>query len=149
MSASKRVCWFEVDQVAFGIEVLHIQELIKNQPISRVPLADPVVAGLINLRGQIVVAIELRERLRLSARPGDTPPMHLVVQTKAGTYSLLVDRIGDVIELDATQLERPPETMPREVRELVTATCKLPDRLLLIIDAECAVALASQGDTSS
>jgi len=102
--------------------------------MTSVPLAPPVVRGLINLRGQIVTAIDLRRRLELRDRPGDQLPVNVVVRTDDGAVSLLVDEIGDVLEFECDKLERPPETVSAAVRELVTGIIVLEDRLLLVFD---------------
>src|SRR5438094_9323996 len=95
----RQYCTFYVNGHYFGLDVLKVQEIIRYQEMTRVPLAPPVVRGLINLRGQIVTAIDLRRRLELSERPADQLPMNIVVQTEDGAVSLLVDDIGDVVEV--------------------------------------------------
>src|SRR5262245_33457779 len=109
--------------------------------MTRVPLAPPVVRGLINLRGQIVTAIDLRRRLQLSERPAEQPPMNVVIRTDNEAVSLLVDEIGDVREVDEETFERPPETLKGVARELIRGAYKLKDRLLLVLDTEKAVCL--------
>jgi purine-binding chemotaxis protein CheW len=133
---------FLVDGLYFGIEVLNVQEVIRYQKMTRVPLAPSVVRGLINLRGQIVTAIDLRERLGLSARRGDAQPMNVVVRTADGAVSLLVDDIADVVTVEEDALEQVPETLPPMARELTTAIYKLKDRLLLILDVNKTIDLA-------
>src|ERR1044071_5621780 len=113
--------------------------------MTRVPLAPPVVRGLINLRGQIVTAIDLRKRLELSDRPADQQPVNVVVQTDDGAVSLLVDEIGDVLEVSEKTFERPPETLKGTARELIRGAYKLKDRLLLILDIERTVNLSGGG----
>jgi purine-binding chemotaxis protein CheW len=100
-----------------------------------------MVRGLINLRGQIVTAIDLRERLNLPPRPESQEPVNVVVETDEGAVSLLVDAIGDVLEVTEQQFERPPETLQGEARDLIQGAYKLPDRLLVILDPELIVAL--------
>ena len=101
-----------------------------------VPLASPVVRGLINLRGQIVTAMDLRRRLDLPERAAETKPMNVVVRTGEGAVSLLVDEIGDVVEIADDIFERPPETMTGVARELVLGVYKMKERLLLILDTD-------------
>src|SRR5205085_1160144 len=107
--------------------------------MTRVPLASKVVQGLINLRGQIVTALDMRRRLDLSERPEGELPMNVVVRTDDGPMSLLVDEIGDVLEVDEKAYERPPETLQGVARELICGAYKLKDRLLLVLDTEKAV----------
>jgi purine-binding chemotaxis protein CheW len=106
-----------------------------------VPLAPDVVCGLINLRGQIVTAIDLRRRLGMKERPADQPPINVVVQTDDGACSLLVDEIGDVLEAPEKAFERPPETLSASAKAMIRGAYKLEDRLLLILDADEVVRL--------
>ena len=137
MSAErKQFCTFRVAEGHFGIDVMHVQEIIRNQPTTRVPLAPAVVRGLMNLRGQIVAALDLRRRLGLPDRAANETPVNVVVRTADGAVSLLADEIGDVIEVDDADFERPPETLRGPARELVVGAYKLPGRLLLALDLE-------------
>jgi purine-binding chemotaxis protein CheW len=106
--------------------------------MTRVPLVPPVIRGLINLRGQIVMALDLRRRFEMEARPDSDLPMNVVVRTDDGPVSLLVDEIGDVLEVEEEGFEHAPETM-RQSRELVRGVYKLPERLLLVLDTARAV----------
>lgn len=136
MSINNQYCTFQLDNLFFGVEVQKVQEVIRYQEMTRVPLASPVVRGLINLRGQIVTAIDLRCRLELKPLPEGRLPMNVVVRTDDGPISLLVDEIGDVLEVNANTFERPPETLKGEARELIRGAYKLKDRLLLTLDTE-------------
>jgi len=118
------------------VEVKKVQEVIRYQEMTRVPLAPKVVRGLINLRGQIVTAIDLRRRLELAERPADRLPMNVVVRGDDGAMSLLVDEIGDVVEVQEDSFERPPETLNGVARDLIRGAYKLKDRLLLMLDTE-------------
>jgi purine-binding chemotaxis protein CheW len=140
-------CTFYLDGRYFGLDVLTVQEIIRYQVLTRVPLAPPVVRGLINLRGQIVTSIDLRRRLNIPERPADQVPLNVVVQTDDGAVSLLVDEIGDVLEVSDNLFERPPETLNGTARDLIRGAYKLPDRLLLILDTERTVCLAEAGGT--
>src|ERR671927_111898 len=111
MANERQYCTFYLDGHYFGLDVLRVQEIIRHQEMTRVPLASPVVRGLINLRGQIVTAIDLRRRLDLPDRPAGQLPVNVVVQTDDGAVSLLVDEIGDVVEVSDRQFEPPPETL--------------------------------------
>ncbi len=134
MTTSHQYCTFYADGHYFGVDVLKVQEIIRYQEMTRVPLAPPVVRGLINLRGQIVTAIDLRRRLELSDRPADQQPLNVVLQTDDGAVSLLVDEIGDVLEVSEKLFERPPDTLKGTLRDLIQGAYKLMDRLLLILD---------------
>ena len=129
-------CTFFLNDLCFGLEVMRVQEIIRHQEMTRVPLAPPVVRGLINLRGQIVTALDLRRRLELPDRPPEQLPVNVVVQTADGAVSLLVDEIGDVLSVREQDFERPPETLRGPARELIRGAYKLDGRLLLILDTD-------------
>lgn len=133
--AHDQFCTFYVRGMFLGLEVTCIQEVIRAQPLTVVPLTQPVIAGLMNLRGQIVTAIDLRHRLGLPPREPDERPINVVVRTPDGAVSLLVDEIGDVIEVSDDAFERPPDTLGDDARALIRGAYKLKDRLLLVLDA--------------
>ncbi len=143
MSESKQFCTFFVNGLFFGVEVLKVQEVIRFQDMTRVPLTTATIQGLINLRGQIVTAIDLRHRLELPPRAGSELPMNVVVRSDDGAVSLLVDEIGDVVEINDDVYERPPETLRGVARELILGVYKLKERLLLILDTERTVNLSA------
>ncbi len=132
---------FFLDGLYFGVEVLKVQELIRYQEMTRVPLAPTVIRGLINLRGQIVTAVDLRSRLGMPERAPGHDPMNVVVRTDDGAVSLLVDEIGDVVEVQEDQFERAPETIKGRATDLITGVYKLPHRLLLVLDVDRAIAV--------
>src|SRR5215467_13851908 len=126
-----RFSTFYLGGLFFGVDVLRVQEVLRFQQMTRVPQAPEVIEGLINLRGQIVTAVDMRRRLRLPTRAGDQTPMNMVVRTEEGAVSLLVDEIGDVLDVDDSAYERPPENLDAAARELILGVYKLKDRLLL------------------
>jgi purine-binding chemotaxis protein CheW len=130
MSVEKQYCTFFVDGLLFGVEVLNVQEIMSEFSVGKVPLAPKTVAGLVNHRGQIVTAIDMRSRLDLAAATGDFSRM-LVVRCKDETFGLLVDKIGDVLSVNEQDFEPAPENVNEDVRELVEGAYKFPDRLLL------------------
>ena len=128
---SRQFGTFFVDDLFFGIEVLQVQEVIRYQAMTLVRLAPPAVQGLINLRGQIVTAIALGQRLELKDREV-RDLMNMVIRTADGVVSLLVDSIGDVLEVNDDLLEPPPNTIQGVARELIAGVYKLEGRLLLV-----------------
>ena len=149
MSTNNQYCTFYLDGLFFGVDVQKVQEVIRYQEMTRVPLAPPVVRGLINLRGQIVTAIDLRRRLELADRPADQLPVNVVIHTDDGAVSLLVDEIGDVLKVSEKLFENPPETLKGTARELIRGAYKLPDGLLLILDSERTVSLTGNPSPAS
>jgi len=134
---------FYLDGHLFGVEVGTVQEVIRYQEMTSVPLAPSIVRGLINLRGQIVTAVDLRRCLDMQERTPDRLPMNVVVRTGDETVSLLVDEIGDVLKLDVARFEEPPETLQGEAREFIRGVYKLDGKLLLVLNTERAVSLDS------
>ena len=136
MAGKKQFSTFVVDQILLGVEVEKVQEVIRYQKMTRVPLARPVVRGLINLRGQIVTAMDMRRRLGLQERAPNDLPMNVVIRHEDGAVSLLVDEIGDVLEVEDDAFELPPGTLGGEVRELIRGAYKLKGTLLIALDIE-------------
>lgn len=135
----RQLCTFWLGDLYLGIEVERIQEVLRSHRVTPVPLAPAAISGLINLRGQIVTAIDLRHRFGIVT--GDRPehPMHLILRSESGSLSFVVDRVGDVVEVHDEDHEDPPDTLKGEARHLIRGAYKLEDRLMLIIDTEHAL----------
>ncbi len=144
LTATRQLCTFYLDGHLFGVDAQCVQEVIRYQEMTRVPLTSPAVSGLINLRGQIVTAIDLRKRLSMQDRPADKLPMNVVVRSDDGAVSLLVDQIGDVIEVDSDRFELPPNTLRGSARSFVQGAYKLDARLLLLLDIEQVVQITDE-----
>jgi purine-binding chemotaxis protein CheW len=138
-ATSGQLATFRLDGDLYGIEVEHVQEVLRSQGLTRVPLAPSAVAGLINLRGQVVTAIELRERLGRPPRPEGTDAVVIVVRLHGEAVSLLVDSIADVVDVAAGDFETPPDTLDGQARELIRGAYKLDGQLLLALDVHKAV----------
>jgi purine-binding chemotaxis protein CheW len=143
---SRQYSTFYVSDLYFGIDVLNVQEVLRYQEMTRVPLAPDVIEGLINLRGQIVTAVDLRKRLNVKPRDPDSMPMNIVVQSDDGAVSLLVDEISDVLEVNPASYEPPPQNLPPEQRELIEGLYKLDGRLLLILNTEKVLQIQTSGN---
>ncbi len=139
MIESKQLCTFFVGDYFFGVSAHEVQEVIRYQEMTRVPLTHECVSGLINLRGQIVTAIDMRKRLGFEDRPEGKLPMNVVIRGDEGAVSLLVDRIGDVIEVSEKDFESPPNTLRGNASELIQGAYKLDSRLLLVLNTQEAV----------
>ena len=135
-------CTFTLDGLLFGVSVDRVQEIVRHLGLTRVPLASPVIRGLMNLRGQIVTAIDLRRRLEFPDRESGVLPMNVVIRTEDGLVSLLVDKIGDVVVVETDARDDPPPTLQGAARELIRGAYQLPNRLLLDLDLERALDVA-------
>ena len=142
MPESRQFCTLHLAGHLFGVPVERVQEVISAQTMTPVPLSHAVIGGLINLRGQIVTAIDLRARLEFDPRT-DGEPMNVVVQTPSGVVSLLVDAIGDVVDVHNTEFETPPETLTGVAKELILGVYKFDEQLLLELDIDAAVELVA------
>ncbi len=149
MANIQQFCTFFLKDQFFGVPVQQVQEVIRYQEMTRVPLTPPVIRGLINLRGQIVTAVDLRRRFAMEDRPESQLPMNVVVHTDDGAVSFLVDEIGDVLEVEEESFERTPETVQGQTRELVRGVYKLPERLMMVLDTERAVTGEDAGPARS
>lgn len=136
MAEVQQFCTFYLGDLFLGIDVLKVQEILRPQEMTRVPLASSMVRGLINLRGQVVTALDLRQRLELGEGRAAAEPMNVILRTEEGPVSLLVDEIGDVLETGEEFLEQPPPTLPAIARQFVCGVYKLKNQLLLVLDTE-------------
>ncbi|GGO75910.1 chemotaxis protein CheW [Nocardioides deserti] len=137
---STRLVTFTLDDRVYGVDVGAVQEVLRGQPRTRIPLAPTSVAGLINLRGQVLSAVDLREQLGLAAYSADQEPMLVVIRVSGEPVALLVDSIGSVVDVEADQFEPPPDTLAGVARDLILGAYKLEDQLLLALDVDRAVA---------
>jgi purine-binding chemotaxis protein CheW len=134
--SAEQVCTFYLQGHFFGVPVREVQEVIRYQEMTRVPLAPAEICGLINLRGQIVMAIDLRRRMGFPERPNDSRATNVVIRTESGAVSLMVDEIGDVIEVTGESFECSPETLRGVAKDLIHGVHKLQDKLLLVLNLE-------------
>jgi purine-binding chemotaxis protein CheW len=137
-----RYCTFLLGDLFLGVPVTRVQEVIRSQERTRVPLVSDIVHGLINLRGEIVTAVDLRPRLELPPRPDGIEPILVVVRHEDGVISLLVDEIGDVFEATDEDFEPLPATVHGVSREFVRGIYKVGARLLLILDVAAVLDLS-------
>jgi len=137
--ASRQFATFEVADQLFGVEVHTVQEVLSYNEYTPVPLAPPAVGGLFNLRGQVIAAVDLRVQLGLVRQAMQGPVMNVILRGDGEPVSLLVDRIGEVVDLDDDAFEGPPDTLSGPTRELVTGTFKMDGRLMLALDVNQAV----------
>lgn len=131
----------EAATLLLGVDVEQVLEVLAPQELTRVPLAPAAVAGLVNLRGLVVPAVDLRRRLGVAAGEAGSA-MHIVVRTGTGPVSLLVDEIGDVVELDEDALVPAPPMLPGSVRRLTRGVfAGTGSPLLLLLDVDRALSI--------
>ncbi len=133
-SARTQYATFEVAGHHLGIRVLEVQEVLRHQQVTPVPLAPAVIAGLINVRGQIIPALDMRRLLLFHERGELDESLSVVLQTDSGPVCLQVDQIGDVVEIESASLESPPPTLEPGLKRCLGGVCQMKDSLLLVLD---------------
>ncbi|MGH1403584.1 MAG: chemotaxis protein CheW [Alphaproteobacteria bacterium] len=119
----------------FGIPVLQVQDVLREQKVTKIPLAPDEVAGSLNLRGRIVTAINVRKRLNLPPNEGEShSSMSVVVEHNHELFSLVIDRVGDVLSLDRSLFEKNPGTLDQEWRDISNGIYQLQEELLIVMD---------------
>ncbi len=122
-----------IDKQKFGIPVLQIQDVLRQQQVTRIPLARPEIAGSLNLRGRIVTAIDVRRSLGIGAHQ-DGKAMSVVVEYNNELFSLIIDAVGDVLSLDKRSIEKNPGTLHEKWRDIASGVYQLDSELLIIMD---------------
>jgi purine-binding chemotaxis protein CheW len=128
-----------------GVPVLGVRDILGEQVITRIPLAPGEVAGSLNLRGRIVTAIDLRQRLGLPPAPPGTKRMSVVAEQGGDLYALLVDQVSEVLRVPASAFERNPPTLPMAWARFSTGIYRLQGRLLVVLDVGKLLALGEPG----
>lgn len=119
-----------------GIPVLEVHDVLSEQIITSVPLAPPAVAGVLNLRGRIVTAINLRKRLGLKDKESGGENMSIVVEYEGEPYSLLIDGVGDVLSFSEDSFERNPVTLDPCWQDVSSGIFRMEGELMVILDVE-------------
>lgn len=145
--APAQLCTFQVDGLHLGVDVGRVQEVLRPQPTTPVPRAPRAMRGLINLRGQIVTALDLRIRLDRPDRDADTGMLNVVVRSDDEAVSFVVDDIGDVLDTAGHRLLPPPANLPPTLRALVQGVVPLPDSILLVLDVDRVVDVPADVNT--
>jgi purine-binding chemotaxis protein CheW len=120
----------------FGLPISRVQDVFAPERLTRVPLAPPEIAGLLNLRGRIVTAIDMRLRLGLDALPPDAPRMAVGVEFKGESYGLLIDVIGEVLKLPAIGREDNPVNLDAGLARVSAGVHRLEGKLLVVLDVD-------------
>ncbi len=134
-----------IDNQKFGIPVLQVQDVLSEQKITNIPLSPPEVAGSMNLRGHIVTAISVRQRLNMESIPLDQA-MGVVVEHNEELYSLIIDKVGDVISLKKDAIERNPGMLDQRWKEIANGVYQLDKELLVIIDVSKLLGTVTDSD---
>lgn len=162
-AASAEFLTMTIGAQMFGIPVLQVQDVLREQSVTRIPLAPAEISGALNLRGRIVTAINMRQRLGMDVGVNATIStvkdqnnaqshirnMSIVVEQNNELYSLVIDRVGDVITLDQERFEAVPATLDPLWREISSAVVRLEEQLLIILDVSRLLAMRENERPSS
>jgi purine-binding chemotaxis protein CheW len=120
----------------FGLPITRVQDVFTPERLTRVPMAPPEIAGMLNLRGRIVTLIEMRKRLGLDARTDDAVPMAIGVESRGESYGLLIDSLGEVLKLDDGKRESNPINLDAQLARVSAGVHRLDGQLLIVIDVD-------------
>jgi len=132
---SDYVTFTTADQM-FGLPIERVQDVFKPTRMTRVPLAGPEIAGVLNLRGRIVTAIELRTRLGMGARDNGQVAMAIGIESRGESFGLLVDAVGEVLKLPDSECEANPINLDRNLGRVSAGVFRLAGQLLVILDID-------------
>lgn len=131
---TKQLCGFRIGKDYYAIPVLEVQEVVKPQTKTAVPLAPEYIDGLINLRGQVVTAINMRKLLNIKPAKDDSDYMNIIVKHSDGLYSLVVDEVLDVIEVEMEFFSETPPTLDEHIKTYINGVFKLENKLLILLN---------------
>ncbi|MFY8161930.1 MAG: chemotaxis protein CheW [Candidatus Kapaibacteriota bacterium] len=127
---------FIIGYEEFGINILHVQEIIKLIHITRVPNAEEYIAGVINLRGKVIPVMNMRKRMEMEEKEYNSDMRIIVVEVNKIVLGFIVDSVNEVIRIDRNTLEETPKSYNSRVFDFVNNIAKLNDRLIILIDLE-------------
>ena len=120
----------------FGLPIFRVQDVFVPARLTRVPLAPPEVAGILNLRGRVVTAIDMRSRLDLGARAPGMPVMAIGIELKGEFYGLLVDSVGEVLQLRNAACEANPANLAPGLSRMAAGIYRLEGQLMVVLDVD-------------
>ncbi len=132
--ATKDLLTIIVGEQLFGLPILQVQDVLGPQKITRIPLAPPEISGALNLRGRIVTAINLRDKLGMPPRDAELKYMSVVVEHDGELFSLMIDKVGDVMSLSDADYEKNPATLDAGWRDISAGVYRLEKQILVTLD---------------
>ena len=138
MSMAQQFCTFYLNNTQFGIPIHQVQEIVRHQNPTRIPLAESDICGLVNLRGQIITVIDLKRRLGIhtptTEQPLDSVQYNVVICASDDVISLQIDQLDDILELSDDDFEPAPATLQATLRQFLLGAYKLANGFLLVLD---------------
>jgi purine-binding chemotaxis protein CheW len=133
-----------IDGQLFGLPIVRVQDVFIPERLTRVPLAPPEIAGVLNLRGRIVTLIDLRRRFGLGEHKEGGDVMAIGVESRGESYGLLIDRVGEVVELDGVAREPNPVNLDQRLAQMSSGIHRLDDQLLIVVDVDRVLDIGSK-----
>jgi purine-binding chemotaxis protein CheW len=140
---------FTISSEEFGLDILKVQEIIRTMEITRVPRSPDFVEGVINLRGKVIPIIDLRKRFGMDPKSYDSHTRIIVVEINARIVGFVVDSVSEVLRIQSSTVEPPPQIVSGIDSEYINGVGKLDDRLLILIDINRLLSDAEQGNLSA
>jgi purine-binding chemotaxis protein CheW len=132
----------------FGLAIARVQDVFVLDRLTRVPLATPEIAGVLNLRGRIVTAIDMRRRLGLAPLGEARKQMAIGIEYKGESYGLLIDAIGEVLNLPSGSREDNPVNLEPRLARVSAGVHRLDDRLLVVLDVDRVLDVGQQAEAA-
>jgi purine-binding chemotaxis protein CheW len=132
----------------FGLPIARVQDVFVLDRLTRVPLSPPEIAGVLNLRGRIVTAIDLRRRLALAPPSEARKPMAIGIEYKGESYGLLIDMIGEVLNLPSSGRESNPVNLEPRLARVSAGVHRLEDRLMVVLDVDRVLDVGQQAEAA-
>jgi len=133
-----------IDGQLFGLPIVRVQDVFIPERLTRVPLAPPEIAGVLNLRGRIVTLIDLRRRFGLGEHKEGGDVMAIGVESRGESYGLLIDRVGEVVELDGVAREPNPVNLDQRLAQMSSGIYQLDNQLLIVVDVDRVLDIGSK-----
>jgi len=133
-----------IDGQLFGLPIVRVQDVFIPERLTRVPLAPPEIVGVLNLRGRIVTLIDLRRRFGLGERKEGEDVMAIGVESRGESYGLLIDRVGEVVELEGVAREPNPVNLDQRLAQMSSGIYRLDDQLLIVVDVDRVLDIGSK-----
>jgi purine-binding chemotaxis protein CheW len=148
LNLSEYVTFTTAGQI-FGLPIERVQEVFRPTRITRVPLAGGQIAGVLNLRGRIVTAIDMRSRLDLHEIDEKAAPMAIGIESGTESFGLLVDALGEVLKLPDGEREANPVNLDRKLARVSAGVCRLDGQLMVILDIDRVLDLGAEAQAAA
>ena len=135
MEEKEQLCGIKIGQSIYGIPILRVQEIVMPHQLTPIPLAQKYIDGLINLRGQIVLSLNMREIMGIEEEY-PSKYMNVIIKGKDSIYSLKIDEIVDIIDVDDNCFEKTPKIINDKIGNFIKGIYKLKEKIVILLDLD-------------